>query len=85
MENKTKKILVIGSYDKNYPRNKVLLKAFDDLFNIFEINICKGGIKKYFVFLKKAFYGCRDKNYIFLMNELSFRPAFFLFFIKIFF
>ncbi|MCK5510462.1 glycosyltransferase [Candidatus Parcubacteria bacterium] len=80
-----KDLLIIGSYSKGYQRNKVMLNAFNGLFNISEINIIKGGVKKYLFFLKEVFLNCKNKDYIFLMNELSYRPVFFLFFVKFFF
>lgn len=79
-----KKVLIIGSYNNNYQRNKVLISIFNSQFDTKEININPKGLKKYFDFLKLIIKHGRKQDYIFLIQPAH-KFAFELLFFKLFF
>lgn len=84
MRNKTKKILVIGSYDKNYPRNKVLMSTLGELFEISKFRIKNRNLIERIKSAFNIFRLARNCDYVFLANSLSFRPLILItFFLKI--
>jgi glycosyltransferase involved in cell wall biosynthesis len=63
-----KKLLIIGSYNENYHRNKLIIESLSLKFNVCEVNIkCRNNIVKHFFFLFKLLYNGAQSDYIYLI------------------
>ena len=64
-----KKILIIGIYNENYHRNKLIIKALSLKFNVCEINLSnyKKNIFKHISFLFKLLFNGARRDYIYIM------------------
>ncbi len=62
------KLLIIGSYNEEYQRNKVLISALEDCFDVSKVNCNSGKYKRYWTFLKYFFFHGKKYDYIFLMQ-----------------
>ncbi len=78
-----KKILIIGSYTADYPRNKVLLDVLKERYDVEEANIKEQGLRKYALFLRQLFLQGREKDMVIAMQPAH-KFALLLFCYKIF-
>ncbi|MBD3311258.1 MAG: glycosyltransferase [Candidatus Magasanikbacteria bacterium] len=79
-----KKILIIGSYNKEYPRNKVLINTLKDFFDIEEINNKYEKWTRHVFFLKAVLKHRKEKDFLLLLHPAR-KFVFSLFLSKIFF
>ncbi len=75
-----KNILLIGDYDKAYPRNQVFIAVIKKYFDCAEYNFLQKNILNFFKFIFVLFKMGKDKDYIFFVSfSHYFAPALWLF------
>lgn len=80
---KNKKLLAIGSYSQDYPRNSAIIRILRKNYSVSIVNIKTSGIEKYWHFAKKLFTDGVNFDMVFLIYP-SQRFAFIVILYRIF-